>query len=150
MFVLRGNRSRGGRSVSFREKIGVLGIHESMLPENSFPQICVVSINESVEISPNSQDYRRSADESNRVGLLISNGVFALTHASPARLTRHRELTRDWRQASDSMHVTRAQFCCPLRFCASAGLHAPSQCALRSPTRSEEHTSELQSLRHLV
>src|ERR1017187_7521208 len=73
MFVLRGNRSRGGRSVSFREKIGVLGIHESMLPENSFPQICVVSINESVEISPNPQDYRRSADESNRVGVLIGN-----------------------------------------------------------------------------
>jgi hypothetical protein len=36
-----------------------------MLPENSFPQICVVSVNKFVENSKTSQEYGRSVYESN-------------------------------------------------------------------------------------
>jgi hypothetical protein len=38
---------------------------ENMLPGNSFPQICVVSVNHSVENVESTQDYGRSMDKSN-------------------------------------------------------------------------------------
>ena len=38
---------------------------ENMRPGNSFPQICVVSVNKSVENNRLGQDYRRSMDVSN-------------------------------------------------------------------------------------
>jgi hypothetical protein len=50
-----------------RKKEEFSGFTLNMLPENSFPQICVVSVNESVEISRFRQDYVRSVDLSNRV-----------------------------------------------------------------------------------
>ena len=46
----------------------------NMLPGNSFPQICVVSVNHPVGIVPFEQDYGRSVDLSNLISLLISNG----------------------------------------------------------------------------
>ena len=46
---------------------------ENMLPGNSFPQICVVSVNNIVENEVLSQDYGRSVDISNPPCLLISN-----------------------------------------------------------------------------
>jgi hypothetical protein len=39
------------------EKRGVLTHHGNMLPENSFPQICVVSINKIVEKPGFAQEY---------------------------------------------------------------------------------------------
>ena len=45
----------------------------NMLPGNSFPQICVVSGNESVENKEYTQDYGRTMDISNLVCLPISN-----------------------------------------------------------------------------
>jgi hypothetical protein len=41
-------------------------------PGNSFPQICVVSVNHSVEISEFTQDYGDSVEISNAVPLLKS------------------------------------------------------------------------------
>ena len=46
---------------------------ENMLPGNSFPQICVVSVNEFVENWESIQDYIRSVDTSNLAYLLTSN-----------------------------------------------------------------------------
>jgi hypothetical protein len=46
---------------------------ENMLPENSFPQICVVSVNKFVEIAYLTQEYRRSASIGNVFCLLIIN-----------------------------------------------------------------------------
>jgi len=40
---------------------------------NSFPQICVVSVNDSVEISLSPQEYGRSMPLSNRYSSLTSN-----------------------------------------------------------------------------
>jgi len=40
---------------------------ENMLPGNSFPQICVVSVNQSVENLRIQQDYVRSMDFSNLI-----------------------------------------------------------------------------------
>jgi hypothetical protein len=45
----------------------------NMLPGNSFPQICVVSVNESVENLFFTQDYKWRVDISNLFCLLISN-----------------------------------------------------------------------------
>jgi hypothetical protein len=45
---------------------------ENMLPGNSFPQICVVSVNKCVEIEHMAQEYRRSIAISNQRILLIS------------------------------------------------------------------------------
>jgi hypothetical protein len=42
-----------------KEKRGVPRLHENMLPGNSFPQICVVSINKIVEIGSIAQEYLR-------------------------------------------------------------------------------------------
>jgi hypothetical protein len=55
----------GGRAVEsnvdqiFREnqKIGVPRLHGNMLPGNSFPQICVVSVHDIVEIPRIAQEY---------------------------------------------------------------------------------------------
>ena len=41
------------------------GIMENMLPGNSFPQICVVSVNKSVGNAYLTQEYRRSVAISN-------------------------------------------------------------------------------------
>ena len=48
---------------------------ENMLPGNSFPQICVVSVNKFVEIAHLAQEYRRSIAISNLPILLISYGL---------------------------------------------------------------------------
>jgi hypothetical protein len=45
---------------------------ENMPPGNSFPQICVVSVNKCVEIGHLAQEYRRSIAISNLPILLIS------------------------------------------------------------------------------
>ena len=45
---------------------------ENMLPGNSFPQICVVSINESVGNEEISQRYKGSVDQGNTACLLTS------------------------------------------------------------------------------
>jgi hypothetical protein len=64
---------------------------ENMLPGNSFPQICVVSVNKFVEIAHLAQEYRRSIAISNLPILLISYWLTgrargwttaALTHAA--------------------------------------------------------------------
>jgi hypothetical protein len=44
-----------------------------MLPGNSFPQICVVSVTHSLSVSAIAQDYGSSVDISNHASLLISN-----------------------------------------------------------------------------
>jgi hypothetical protein len=49
------------------------GIMENMLPGNSFPQICVVSVNKSVGIAYIVQGYGRSVALSNRRFVLFSN-----------------------------------------------------------------------------
>ena len=46
---------------------------ENMRPENSFPQICVVSVKECVENNSIQQEYGRSVNVSNVLGLLKSN-----------------------------------------------------------------------------
>jgi len=46
---------------------------ENMRPGNSFPQICVVSVNKSVEKGRVAQDYRRSVALSNLHCWHISN-----------------------------------------------------------------------------
>jgi hypothetical protein len=38
------------------------GIMRNMLPGNSFPQICVVSVNDSLEVVESAQDYGSSVD----------------------------------------------------------------------------------------
>jgi hypothetical protein len=43
---------------------------ENMLPGNSFPQICVVSINECLGLSKIAQDYGTRVHESNHLWLL--------------------------------------------------------------------------------
>jgi hypothetical protein len=50
-----------GRERGDRKKEEFPGIMGNMPPGNSFPQICVVSINKSVENFKMAQDYRRSA-----------------------------------------------------------------------------------------
>jgi hypothetical protein len=47
------------------EKIGVPRLHENMLPGNSFPQICVVSVNQNVENKKFTQEYLIAMAESN-------------------------------------------------------------------------------------
>jgi len=44
---------------------------ENMLPENSFPQICVVSVNECVGNSLETPEHLGSMALSNLIGLLI-------------------------------------------------------------------------------
>ena len=44
---------------------------ENMLPGNSFPQICVVSVNKHVEIARITLEYRGSMSKSNQESLLI-------------------------------------------------------------------------------
>jgi hypothetical protein len=51
------------------------GLMENMLPGNSFPQICVVSVHKSVENKPDAQDYQRSVATGNVSILLIGNGT---------------------------------------------------------------------------
>ena len=46
---------------------------ENMRPENSFPQICVVSVNEFVENGVVMQEHGGSVNESNRDYLLTNN-----------------------------------------------------------------------------
>jgi hypothetical protein len=46
---------------------------KNILPGNSFPQICVVSVNDSLDVVESAQDYGSSVDESNVLSLLISN-----------------------------------------------------------------------------
>jgi hypothetical protein len=46
---------------------------EHMLPGNSFPQICVVSVNNYVEMRNNAQDYGTRVHNSNHICLLMSN-----------------------------------------------------------------------------
>ena len=46
---------------------------ENMLPGNSFPQICVVSVNKFVEKVAFEQEYVRSVSKSNRIYCLIIN-----------------------------------------------------------------------------
>src|ERR1039458_816654 len=71
-----------------RKKEEFPGIMENMLPGNSFPQICVVSVNQSVEIAYVTQEYRRSVDVSNHNGLLIDNRVVRMARCrSVAALT---------------------------------------------------------------
>ena len=41
---------------------------ENMLPGNSFPQICVVSVNDSVEILESTQEHGRTVTFSNTRG----------------------------------------------------------------------------------
>jgi hypothetical protein len=48
-----------------QEKRGVPGIHEFMLPGNSFPQICVVSVKRIVENTLKAQEYLRVVPLSN-------------------------------------------------------------------------------------
>lgn len=45
-------------------------LHENMLLGNSFPQICVVSVNKFVEKSNRWQEYGRTKHVSNRICLL--------------------------------------------------------------------------------
>jgi hypothetical protein len=45
---------------------------ENMLPGNSFPQICVVSVNECVGNKRIAQRYKGSVDQSNMIYLLKS------------------------------------------------------------------------------
>jgi hypothetical protein len=47
------------------KKIGVHRLHGNMLPENSFPQICVVSVNIIVESTDIAQEYLWSVTRSN-------------------------------------------------------------------------------------
>ncbi len=58
---------------------------ENMLPGNSFPQICVVSVDTIVENEVTSQDYLTSIDISNHLCLLISN-VSLLGHGGDAAI----------------------------------------------------------------
>ena len=60
---------------------------ENMLPGNSFPQICVVSVNNIVENEKFPQDYRRSVEVSNLRCLLISN-YLRTAHGTPASISR--------------------------------------------------------------
>jgi hypothetical protein len=66
----RGNLGTGRKrgTVSKRDtfkKEEFPGFMENMRPGNSFPQICVVSVNKSVENGEITQDYRRSVTLSN-------------------------------------------------------------------------------------
>jgi hypothetical protein len=49
-----------GLDFSLGQKRGVPTQNVSMLPGNSFPQICVVSVNKSVENENVAQEYKRS------------------------------------------------------------------------------------------
>jgi hypothetical protein len=49
------------------------GLMENMMPENSFPQICVVSVYEFVEIADLIQEHGRSMALGNLFSLLKSN-----------------------------------------------------------------------------
>jgi len=49
-----------------KEKRGVLRLHESMLPGNSFPQICVVSGHIIEDRKKNAQEYFGAMAQSNR------------------------------------------------------------------------------------
>jgi hypothetical protein len=49
------------------------GFMENMLPRNSFPQICVVSVNKYVENSETLQEYGWSMTLSNTAYILSSN-----------------------------------------------------------------------------
>ncbi len=44
---------------------------ENMLPGNSFPQICVVSVNQSVEKQELAQEHLRSVAQSNQFVYLL-------------------------------------------------------------------------------
>jgi hypothetical protein len=55
-----------------KEKRGVPRHHGNMLPGNSFPQICVVSVNSIVEITILAQEYLRVLAFSNLLCLSIS------------------------------------------------------------------------------
>jgi hypothetical protein len=46
---------------------------KTMRPENSFPQICVVSVSQFQEIDNMAQEYRRSGDFSNTSNGLMGN-----------------------------------------------------------------------------
>jgi len=48
-----------------RKKRSSQASRENMLPGNSFPQICVVSVNHSVEIQDLTQEYGRIMSKSN-------------------------------------------------------------------------------------
>jgi hypothetical protein len=60
-----GGRGLGGslrsvfRGLQYKQKIGVPRHHGNMLPGNSFPQICVVSVNRIVENTRMAQEYLR-------------------------------------------------------------------------------------------
>jgi hypothetical protein len=60
------------------------GTMENMPPENSFPQICVVSVNHSVEIKSLTQEYLRSVALSNDICLPI--GYYPCVSVTRARL----------------------------------------------------------------
>ncbi len=62
------------------------GFMENMLPGNSFPQICVVSVNHSVENSLFEQDYLRSVHLSNRFCLPFSNTTHLCAAPPPISL----------------------------------------------------------------
>jgi hypothetical protein len=55
------------------EKRGVPRHHGNMLPGNSFPQICVVSVHRIEDIALSPQEYLRVLALSNRYYLLLGN-----------------------------------------------------------------------------
>ena len=71
----QGEGHRNNRKIVVYLKIkkrGVPRLHENMPPGNSFPQICVVSVNKIVVIGEITQEYLRVVAESNRICLLVS------------------------------------------------------------------------------
>jgi hypothetical protein len=63
---MRGGQNGFSRRLTKGKKEEFPGFMENMLPGNSFPQICVVSVNKFVEIAYFTQEYRRSVAISNK------------------------------------------------------------------------------------
>jgi hypothetical protein len=59
--------------ITFKKKRGVPpASRKTCSRENSFPQICVVSVNKSVEMSKIAQDYSPFVSKSNKLKLLFT------------------------------------------------------------------------------
>ena len=70
-------RPVNSRGNAMKKKEEFPGPMENMRPENSFPQICVVSVNQFVEIEVVMQEHGGSVNESNRDYLLTNTGTHA-------------------------------------------------------------------------
>jgi len=79
---------------------------ENMLPGNSFPQICVVSVNKSVGYASFAQGHERALACSNRKSLLISKRL----GRRRARADRRKQSTADPLLAVPNLRLIQARW----------------------------------------